>query len=76
MDMPDTLLCPPSNASVLPDGSCSGNGQCNVVVSPVPCGPGVIVTTEGPSVWQCSCVASEWDCMEIFGSLGLVGCNQ
>ncbi|MGA3124067.1 MAG: hypothetical protein ABSF69_25185 [Polyangiaceae bacterium] len=75
-DAGEGTVCPPTDAGTLPDSGCIGSGRCNVVVVPVPCGPGVLVTSSEPSVWQCICSANVWGCNVVSGGLGLVGCSD
>jgi hypothetical protein len=74
----DELVCPVSASGKFqetPTGACVGAGSCAIELDNS-CRPGINAVPSTPAVYECQCIATQWQCVVASGGLGLIPCSD
>jgi len=72
------IVCPVSDSGRFeetPTGACTGAGSCAIELDNS-CRPGLAAVPATPPVFECRCVANQWECVVMSGGLGLITCGD
>lgn len=76
-DSGSPITCPVTDSGrfeATPAGACMGVGSCPIELDNS-CRPGVSNVPTTPPVYECQCVANQWQCVVRSGGLGIISCD-